>query len=174
MQVKIVKVGFLETNCYLLINNNNCLIVDPGDEYLKIKENLKDLNVVGILLTHRHFDHIGALNNLVSDYKVSVYDKSNLEEKTHIISDFKFDVIYTIGHTKDSITIYFKDEKLMFTGDFLFKETVGRTDLEGGSHIEMQQSIELIKQYDKDIVIYPGHGDKSTLRHECNENIYFI
>ena len=61
----------------------------------------------------------------------------------------------------------------MFTGDFLFKETVGRTDLEYGNLNEMKESIKKIKKYDNDIVIYPGHGEKTTLGYEKENNEYF-
>ena len=77
VNIKKVVVGELETNCYILENNNECLIVDPGSESDKIIKNI-DKKVVGILLTHRHFDHVGALESVSKYYKVPIYDISNL------------------------------------------------------------------------------------------------
>lgn len=172
MNIKRVKVGDLETNCYILTINQNSIIIDPGDEPEKIIANVGNNNVLGILITHSHFDHIGALNELKNKYNTPIYHKANFEEKEYEIGNFKFSVIYTSGHTDDSITIYFKDEKVMFTGDFLFKGTVGRTDLPTGDYERMQESIEKIKKYDKNIKIYPGHGETSKLELEFKNNIY--
>lgn len=167
-----VIVGILETNCYLLIKNNKVLIVDPGDEYLKIINEVGNLVCVGILLTHRHFDHIGALDDLVNHYKVEVYDKNNLNEGKHNIDLFDFEVIYNPGHTDDSISYYFKEENILFSGDFIFKGSVGRTDL-GGNNLDMLNSINKIKQYNKDIIIEPGHGEETTLEYELKYNPFF-
>ena len=172
MKIKTVKVGYLETNCYILIKDNNCLIIDPGDDSDKIISEVGNLNVVGIIITHYHFDHIGALDDIKNKYNTAVYDINNLEEKEYNINNFIFDVIYTKGHHETCITIYFKEEKIMFTGDFLFKESIGRTDLETANNNEMLLSLFKIKSYPKDITIYPGHGDSSTLEHEFNYNYY--
>ena len=121
MEVKKVVVGSLQTNCYLLINDDKCLIVDPGDEAEKIKEEISNKTVVGILITHHHFDHVGALNILKEFYQTKVYDYHNLKEGNYNIENFSFEVIYTLGHTDDSVTYYFKDYNIMFVGDFIFK-----------------------------------------------------
>lgn len=173
MQIEKVEVGYLKTNCYILIKSNNCLIVDPGDDIDKIISKIDSLNVLGIIITHYHFDHIGALEDIKNKYKVDIYDINNLEEKEYIINNFKFEVIYTKGHHDTCITIYFKEDKIMFTGDFIFKDCIGRTDLETGSIIEMEKSLDKIKKYPKDIVIYPGHGNKTNLGYEILNNIYF-
>ena len=172
MKIDRIEVGYLACNCYILDIDNKVLVIDPGDEYVKIKNHLKDKEVLGVILTHRHFDHIGALDYLVKDYKVKVYDNSNLEEKEYNIDKFKFKVIKTFGHTMDSICIYFEKDKVMFTGDFLFKDGIGRCDL-GGDTDAMIKSIDKIKEYSDNITIYPGQGDKSTLGCEKEYNIYF-
>lgn len=172
MQVKTIKVGYLQTNCYILIKDNNCLVIDPGDEKEKIVKEIGNLNVVGIIITHYHFDHIGALDYIKDKYKCKVYDINNLKEKENKIDNFIFDVIKTSGHHESCITIYFKNEKIMFTGDFLFKGSIGRTDLETGNDYDMFESLNKIKKYPKDITIYPGHGDISTLEYEFLNNIY--
>ena len=129
--------------------------------------------VHAILITHRHFDHVGALEDLVSKYHVPVYDRASLEEKQYQIGPFSFEVIFTKGHSKDSVTYYFKEQNCMFVGDFIFRDTVGRCDLPTGSSEEMDKSIKKIKEYDDSIALYPGHGDETTLGREKQYNLYF-
>lgn len=174
MKVEIVKVGDLQCNCYLLEVNNKVLVIDPGDDADKIIKRIGDREVVGIIVTHYHFDHIGALDELVKKYNINVYDKSNMSEGINKVSEYVFEVIYTPGHKEDAITIYFNENKVMFCGDFIFKDSIGRCDLPGGDIREMIDSIEKIKKYDRNIVIYPGHGDKTTLDYEINNNMYFL
>lgn len=171
MKVKRVITGYLEENCYLVENNNKVLIIDPGDEANKIKDKIGDKKVIGILITHHHFDHVGALKEIEQEYNLK---ESVLETGMNQIDEFKFEVINTPGHTKDSKSYYFYENKILFTGDFLFKESIGRTDMEGGSFSEMKDSLNIIKKYDSNIIIYPGHGDSSTLMHEINNNIYLV
>lgn len=163
MEINKVIVGKLDTNCYILSKNNKCIVIDPGDDYVKIKKIINNKEVEGVIITHHHFDHIGAINNFDD---CLIYDKNNLIEGENNIGSFTFDVIYTPGHKEDSITIYFKDEKIMFTGDFIFKGAIGRTDLEGGNIKDMMNSLNKMKSYDKEIMIYPGHGDSSKLGYE--------
>lgn len=163
MKIDRVVVGDLETNCYILSIDNECLVIDPGDEYDKIKEVIGNKKVLGVIVTHYHFDHIGALNYFDSNL---ILDKNNLEEKEYNIGNFTFEVIYTPGHMEDCITIYFRKEKVMFTGDFIFKSAIGRTDLKGGNMMDMLNSLDNMKQYDKEIIIYPGHGESTFLGNE--------
>ena len=102
-----------------------------------------------------------------------VYDLNNLHEGINKIDNFTFEVITTFGHTMDSITYYFREDKIMFTGDFLFYGTIGRCDLPESNYDVMLKSIEKIKKYDDDIVIYPGHGIKTKLGYEKLNNPYF-
>lgn len=174
MKVDIVKVGYLECNCYLVEIDNKILVIDPGDDSEKIIDMIGDRKVCFVIITHYHFDHIEALDDIVSKYKCKVYDRSNLREGENIIDSFIFDVIYTPGHKEDLITIYFKEDKCMFCGDFIFKGSIGRCDMVGGSIIDMNKSIDKIKKYDRDIVVYPGHGDKTSLGYEIDSNIYIF
>ena len=157
MNIDKVSVGYLKTNCYIISINNECLVIDPGDEYEKIKEIIGNKKVIGSIITHHHFDHIGCIN-----YFDKIYDINNLKEGINNIDKFTFEVIYTPGHTKDSICIYFKEDNVMFVGDFLFKDGIGRTDL-GGNDIDMHNSLIKISKYNKDITILPGHGEESKL-----------
>lgn len=165
MKIDKVIVGPLETNCYVLSINNKCIVIDPGDEYNKIKKVINNREVVGVIITHHHFDHIGALKYFDREL---LLDKSNLEEKEYNIDNFNFEIIYTPGHKEDSITIYLKKENTMFTGDFIFKGTIGRMDLPGGSYKDMQESLNKISKYDRNIKIYPGHGEETILKNEID------
>jgi len=170
MNIKKVVVGSLETNCYILEKNDVCLVIDPGDEFDKIKSNINK-RVVGILLTHSHFDHIGALEDLVEFYKVNVYDKNNLKEGINRISEFEFEVFYNPGHTLDSISFIFED--IMFSGDFIFYGTIGRWDL-GGSITDMKNSIHKILNTNINYKIYPGHGEGTFLDDERKMLEYYL
>ncbi len=128
MKISKICVGELQTNCYLLEKGNEALLIDPGAEYKRLKKFIKGKNIVGILLTHHHFDHIGCVNDLVNEYNLIVYDNNSLNEGINNISTFTFEVIKTYGHTMDSISFYFSLDKVMFTGDFLFYDTIGRCD----------------------------------------------
>ena len=170
MEIEIVKVGYLETNCYILKKDNKVLVIDPGDEIDKINKVIGEFQVVGVLVTHNHFDHIGALSNF---NKELIHDYTNLEEKKYNIGGFNFEVIHTPGHSNDSISFYFEEHKNLFCGDFIFYENIGRCDLPTGDFSVMKKSINKIKKYLKDITIYPGHGEYTTLEHEIKNNIYF-
>ncbi len=171
MKIKKLVVGPLQENCYILEKNNNVLIIDPGDEFNKINDAIKDKKLMGILITHNHFDHTGALKELLDIYNVKVYDKTNLEENNYNIDIFNFDVIYTPGHTKEEITYYFKEDNIMFTGDFLFQDGIGRCDLPGGDSNEMLASLLKMKHYPRETIIYPGHSDKSILGMELDKYV---
>lgn len=170
MKIEIIKVGDLETNCYILEKDNNILLIDPGDESNKIIDKIGDRKLIGILITHNHFDHIGALENILNKYEVEVYDKNNLEEKEYNIGEFKFKIIFNPGHTSDSVSYLFDNN--LFCGDFIFKDSIGRWDLPTGNYNEMLESISRIKKYN-DLIIYPGHGDSTLLEEEKKNNYYF-
>lgn len=165
MMVDKVVVGNLEENCYILSKDNKVVIIDPGDEAEKIIQKVGNKIVVGILITHHHFDHIGALKEIESFY--------NIKESKEV-TGWNFEVIKTPGHTSDSVCHYFPDEKMLFAGDFLFLDSIGRTDLPTGSDIDMQNSLKFIEKFPDDIVVYPGHGDITTLGHEKKNFKYYF
>ena len=207
MIVEKITCGIIENNNYILIKENNCLIIDLSDfqsvdNYIKKSK----LNVIGILLTHTHWDHLLGVEKFVEKYQAPVYLSSNrpnyildanfdytikkygiktkfnidkinlvyLEEGHHKIGDFNFSIINTPGHTSCSVVYYFEDEKFMFTGDFLFKRTIGITNTQLSNKEEMKKSLEKIKIYPNDITIYPGHGEISTLGYEKIHNRFLI
>jgi len=154
LKIEILVVGELQENCYIVTKNGKTLIVDPGDEAKRIIVACKDKNVVEILVTHYHFDHIGALEDVKKEF--------GLEENVRS-GYFNYEVINTPGHKEDAKTFYFPEDNIMFCGDFIFKGTIGRCDLEGGNVSDMINSLKCISKYPDDTVIYPGHGDSTTL-----------
>ena len=161
MKVYALKVGELKTNCYILEKNNKGLIIDPGDEVNKIVSKVKELEleIVGVLVTHEHFDHNTYAKELSDLYQVEINDYNNLFEGKKFIPPFRFKTIYTPGHSPKSIVFYFYDYEIMFVGDFVFKGTIGRVDISGGSYKDILKSIKKIKEYNDSIILYPGHGD---------------
>ncbi len=174
MNVDVLKVGSLQANCYLVYEDKKCLIIDPGSDENFILKRIreKELEPVAILVTHKHLDHVSSANSIQSIYRIPIYSMDNLFEGNSMLEGFSFEVIYTPGHTSDSVCYYFKDYNIMFTGDFIFKDDIGRTDLETGSYKEMLESLNKIKAYPEKTVIYPGHGDYSTLGKELKNNNY--
>lgn len=168
MKVEIIDTGYYSQNCYVLKKDNYALVIDPGSKFEEIKAAIADDQLLAVLLTHHHFDHVGAVDELLATYIVPIIDsKSDNFQK---INPFYFEIISTPGHTSDSITFYFVEEKIMFTGDFLFAGGIGRTDLPGGSMKQMQESLKKIFNYPKDTIIYPGHGGTLYIQ----QTIYII
>ena len=167
MNIKTLVLGPLSTNCYIVTLGTNAIIIDPADDAKKIIKECEKYNVKEILVTHHHFDHIGALEELEKFYNLKHNDFDN--------STFDYKVIKTPGHTNDSISIYFQEENVLFSGDFIFEGTIGRYDFESSNIDDMKNSLELIKKYPKDTIIYPGHGNKTILKNETiNFNYYFF
>ena len=165
MKIDRLVLGSLDTNCYIVSKGYDAIIIDPACDSGIIIDFCKNYKIVGILVTHHHFDHVGALEELEKYYNI----KHNIHNNS-----FNYEIIKTPGHTDDSITFYFKDENIMFTGDFIFYHTIGRCDFENSSISDMKKSLDYIKKYSDDIKIYPGHG-KSTILGEENKlfDLYF-
>lgn len=170
MKIEIFKNGYLLENCYLIHKQGKALIIDPGNK-IPILDNFiqkNELKVLAILITHYHFDHIEGLDYYKFKYNTEVID---FRSGKHIkIDNFDFEIIQTFGHTMDSVSFYFKKENIMFTGDFLFKETIGNYEQENEEF--MRQSIKNILVYPPLTIIYPGHDDSTRLDHEMKFNPY--
>jgi len=157
-KINSLKIGFLETNCYLLKSDHELGIIDPGGEPEKILKEIKEMKVKPkyIINTHSHSDHTSANKKVKEATGAEILiPKENEEIK---IGESVLKVIFTPGHTKDSICLLGKN--FIFTGDTLFKDGHGRTNLPGGSEEEMEKSLgKLSKTIKPGITVYPGHGE---------------
>lgn len=162
----------LDNNCYIISNYDEAIIIDPSGEQEKIEDyiNKNRLRVVAIFVTHYHFDHIGALDGLKNKYKPKIYDYQTIGKFKE--ANLKFEVIPTKGHSKDSVSFLFSQTKDMFVGDFVFEGSIGRMDLDGGDEEEMAYSLNMLRTFDKEIKLYPGHGNTTTLDKELRTNPY--
>ena len=204
-KVKRLVLGQLAVNCYILETGNANIIIDAGAEPEIIERYLKDekINPDFLLNTHGHYDHIGAVGQIVSNHKIpfyihkseeflitdagknmsSIFEKKGLILKTYNLIDDKnsgffeqygLRIIHTPGHTPGSIIIAYQD--LLFTGDLLFKGSIGRTDLPGGDSDIIKKSLDLLKSsksLNSEFKVLPGHGESSTLGYEFKNN-YFL
>lgn len=201
MKVKRLILGNMETNGYVVSNDkNHCFIIDPGANGKKIVKYIEENELIldAILLTHGHFDHIGAVDYLYQRYPVDIFihkeDINALTDANINLSVFKTPFIisspvkaapisltlcdYVItwmhlpGHSPGSSMIYLNQENILFSGDVLFKGSIGRFDFPTSSHYDTKVSLEKIKQLDFDAIIYPGHGESSSLQFEQMNNPY--
>lgn len=165
MKVEKIVVGSLAENCYLVSNEKKeAILIDPGDDAEDIIRFCNGYDVKEILITHYHFDHIGALDEIKKYFQ--------LKENT-FIKLFPYEVIATPGHTDDSISFYFPSLNAVFVGDFIFERGIGRCDL-GGNEDDMKESLQkFLKRFKDDVVLYPGHGDSTTLGQERKFLQYF-
>lgn len=169
LEVLCIVNGPLQENCYVVHNGIDALIIDPGSEEKRIltEVNSRNLSVKGILVTHYHFDHVGSL-----DYIRNVYPKAELidfKRKGDVkLGVFDFKIVETYGHTMDSVSFYFDKNNILFTGDFLFKETIGNFNEE--NELSMLNSLNVLKYMSNNVAVYPGHGPETTVGHELQYN----
>ena len=196
MLIKCLPVGHLMTNCYIVTDEKTleCAVIDPGDESNTILWYLEDnrLTCRAILLTHGHYDHVGAVDVLHEETGAPVYlheaDDGNAltfdgyvytapagsvhykEGDTVTVGGLTFQVLETPGHTPGGVTL--KVEDALFTGDTLFHGSRGRTDMPGGDMEQELRSLAKIAALPGDYEVYPGHMDSSTLDFERRFNPY--
>ncbi len=205
MNVTVIPVGFLGTNCYLLESaSKECAIIDPGAQPAKLAEVIAkaNLNPKYILLTHGHHDHIGGVNKLREEFpQIGLYigkgDMEQLEDtqKSYAtargmtdkefpvpgakgvgdgdileLGELQIKVLDTPGHTKGGVCYIVED--MIFSGDTLFLNDIGRCDLYGGDYKVMKQSLTKLVALPGNYTVYPGHGDATTLEHERKNNPY--
>jgi hydroxyacylglutathione hydrolase len=192
MEITKLELGVLRANCYIVEKDGHCLIIDPGDEPEKIISQIKELSVDGILLTHGHFDHIMGVKGLVEEIQAPLYlqegalgeylnagslsfvigvnlndlvkPKFTLKKGVNNIGPFEFNVIPTPGHTPGSVCFLFGGN--LFSGDTLFEDSYGRTDLPGSDFNQMKESLATLASLSPEIKVYPGHGNFTTIKKE--------
>ncbi len=173
MQIKKLIVGDINTNCYLLSSQGELGIIDPGGEDERILAKIKELEAIPkfIINTHYHFDHTLVNKELkkITKAKILIHgaekdfidfspDKFLRENDIVKIGEIKLKIIHIPGHTKGSICLL--GDNFIFTGDTLFQDGCGRTDLEGASEKEMKESLEKLRKVIKPgMMVYPGHGE---------------
>lgn len=185
MKIQTIVTGMIRENCYVVSDDNGkAAVVDPGDDTAKIISYIDDnnLDVEWILITHPHFDHIGALvpvkEHTGAKVAVGAADAEGIRfapdlacKEGDVIKagDLAFHVIETPGHTPGGVCYICGDS--MFSGDTLFMESIGRSDLAGGDFGQMRQTLVKLRDlpYD-DLTVYPGHMEATTLQHERQYN----
>ena len=193
MEITTLTLGDYMTNCYILRQeaSSKCLIIDPGYEAGRILSVLqqKQLEPEAILLTHGHFDHVGAVQDLAAETDCDVYiAEADLSLPpmitngklyyTHTypasgtlnLAGLAIRVLPTPGHTPGSVCLLVGDT--MFSGDTLFQGSCGRTDLPGGSWEQIAASLKTLAALPGDYRVLPGHGGETTLDRERQSNPY--
>jgi len=192
MIIKRLMGGTLSSNGYIIYKKegSGCFILDPGynpEKFIKAAKDHK-LHILGILLTHHHYDHVGGVKK-IRDYKgCPVYlhredadmyrdEVDVLLEDGHEINldDEKIRVLHTPGHTAGSVCYYSEKYKAAFTGDTIFNVDLWRTDLKDGSARRMEESIRnVVDLWDNEVVIHPGHGDPCNMKFVRKVNREFL
>ena len=179
MQIKVMQVGQLGTNCYLLEDEETrtAAVVDPGGEGARILAQLKadGMELKLILLTHAHFDHTGGVAELCAALPgVPVYlhpaDAALVGGDVFPAVGAETTPYHTPGHTPGGVTLKVGD--VLLTGDTLFQGSMGRTDFEGGSYAEIMASLGRLGRLSGDYHVLPGHMGASTLEQERKTNYY--
>jgi hydroxyacylglutathione hydrolase len=204
LDVRMFTVGPVQENSFLIRaeGGDRALLVDPGDEAPKLLGAIEALGVTldAILLTHCHFDHIGAVAPVARATGAPVYCPQlevpllqdimayvpwpgfgpfENHDPEHTVSGgerlqlagFDIDVLFTPGHSPGHVTYAFDGENALFSGDVLFQQSIGRTDLPGGDHATLLSSIAtLLERFDDETVVHPGHMGLTTLGAERATN----
>ena len=190
MNIQKLTLGLYQTNIYILSNDTEAVVIDPGYEPDIILDALEGRELKAILLTHGHFDHVGAVKELVAETGCKVYiHAADLSLPpmitagqlyyTHTyaegdtvcpIEGAELHVLHTPGHTPGSVCLLLGDQ--MFSGDTLFEGSCGRMDLPGGDQLQMHQSLNRLVSLQADYHIHPGHGGSTTLAAEKRYNPY--
>ena len=188
--------GMVQVNTYVLWNDNHVLIIDPGSKSNKLQSVLDEAGAIvdGIFLTHAHFDHIGGVDAFAKKYNAPLYmneldapllsdprlnlsgydplvvlTKPNfLMTNKQKIGTFEVTIYDAPGHSEGCSMLEWENN--LFSGDVLFQGSIGRTDFYTSSNTKMMQSLKRIKEMNPDLVVYPGHGEATTIKNELQWN----
>lgn len=191
------------SNTYLVGNEKEFVIIDPSVDIRNIlyiiRKRFSKSKLLGIILTHGHYDHFVSIEEVQKNFNVPVYiSREDLPKLTNLnlscgfffgitslpkidnililpqelkLGTLEFKIINTPGHTNGSVCL--KIEDALFTGDTLFNDGVGRTDLPTGNVNKLNESLKLLMKLNDDLKVYPGHGPSSTIGYEKNYNYYY-
>lgn len=191
------------SNTYLVGNEQEFVIIDPSVDIRNIlyiiRKRFSKSKLLGIILTHGHYDHFVSIEEVQKNFNVPVYiSREDLPKLTNLnlscgfffgitslpkidnililpqelkLGTLEFKIINTPGHTNGSVCL--KIEDALFTGDTLFNDGVGRTDLPTGNVNKLNESLKLLMKLNDDLKVYPGHGPSSTIGYEKNYNYYY-
>lgn len=203
MDIKTFPLGPLQTNCYVLSNDTQAVVIDPGGDPTVVIDYLNDngLTLTHILNTHLHFDHTAGNKALAEATGVSVlankddaplleswlgkggdmglplvdsYEWQPIEPGTQTFAGLNCSIFHTPGHSLGSLTFYFPDAKAAFVGDLIFYRSIGRTDFPGGDLDVLKQSVrEYIFTLPSETLLLSGHGQETTAGDEKNHNPFF-
>ena len=193
LNIHMLTLGLYQTNCYIVYNegSNKCLVIDPGYEANTIlnRTALLGLEIEAILLTHGHFDHVGAVRQIAADTDCLVYlQESELSLPAAMtdgplyytdvypdsgvlnLAGLDIKIIKTPGHTPGSVCLLIGDA--IFSGDTLFAGSMGRCDFPGSNIFDMRKSLKKLCNLAGDYRVFPGHAEATTLEHERKTNPY--
>lgn len=198
MKILTLPLGFYQANCYLLApgfpEDRDALVIDPGDEGEKIWSVIEEeeLSPRAVLLTHGHWDHAGAAGEICRRgvplylhradlYLVQEWNPEALEGEIRFLEEgpllvprpekeplFCGEILFSPGHSPGSVCLRF--ERLLFTGDTLFRGSVGRTDFPGGSADDLAASLSRLRSLPPETEVRPGHGEPTTIGEELARN----
>ena len=193
LKVHAMALGAYQTNCYIIHDeaSKTCCVIDPGYDADFILNKLEDLGLTleAVLLTHGHFDHVGAVKELAAETGCGVYIHSDdlsmppmmtagplyytntyTEGSILKLSGLEIAVLHTPGHTPGSVCLLV--ENTIFSGDTLFQGSCGRTDLPGGDWATITKSLKRLASLEGNFWVFSGHGGSTTLRDEKKYNPY--
>ena len=193
LKVYAMALGAYQTNCYIIHDETSktCCVIDPGYDADAIVDKLESLGLTleAVLLTHGHFDHVGAVKDLAAETRCDVYlhpedlsmppmmtagplyyTKTYAEGSQLKLAGLDISVLHTPGHTPGSVCLL--TGTAIFSGDTLFQGSCGRTDLPGGNWATIGKSLARLAALEGNFWVYPGHGPSTTLRDEKKYNPY--
>lgn len=185
MRTSSICLGPLATNCYLVETGGMVVLIDPAEDSDALSSFLGDVSIDVVVLTHGHFDHVGGawacdgakvmMHEADLPYVDQFYPDHRpvdryLDEADEIVPGLT--VLHTPGHSPGSLV--FLIDGVLFAGDLLFAGSIGRTDLPGGSAREMNESLRRIAGLPGDRIVYPGHGEATTLERERGTNPFLL